>query len=99
MIIKLLNIVQTGCGDCEPITWTTPSKGTRIDPPAKTVAIVVNVIDNLGAIRIFEQEGDEYVNGVGTEEVGNLMIVPWDSKWWFRVSGFLRIGYIIVKNV
>lgn len=96
--VKILNTIQTGCGDCESIIWKTPSKGTRIDPPANTVAVVVDVVDNRGAIRIFEKEGEEYVDGVGTEETGNLVIVPWESSWWFRVSGSIRTGYVVVKD-
>lgn len=86
---------ETACGDCEPITWTTPSKGTRIDPPANTFAVIVDVVYNRGAIRIFEKNDDKYVDGVGMEEAGNLMIVPWDNLWWFRASGSLRVGYIV----
>ena len=56
-------------------------------------------MDNQGAIRVFEKEDDTYVNIVGTEEAGNMVIVPWKSTWWFRLSGSLRIGYIKVKDI
>ena len=62
------------------------------------MAVVVDVVNNQGAIRIFEKENDEYVNGVGTEEAGSLVIIPWDSNWRSRVSGSLRIGYVVVKD-
>jgi hypothetical protein len=26
------------------------------------------------------------------------VIVPWDSMWWFRASGSLRVGYIVKEN-
>ncbi|KFX97011.1 hypothetical protein V490_02996 [Pseudogymnoascus sp. VKM F-3557] len=87
---------ETTCGDCEPITWTAPLKGTRIDPPANTFAVVVDV-HNRGAMRIFEGNGNSYIDGVTVEEAGNLVIVPWDSGWWFRASGSLRVGYIVEK--
>ena len=95
---RQLNVGQIDCGDCEPITWTTPSKGTRIDAPSNAVAVVIDVVESRGAIRIFEKESDEYVDGVGTEEAGNLVIVPWDNHWRFRVSGSLRVGYAVPKN-
>lgn len=88
---------ETRCDNCD-ITWTTPSKGTRIDPPATTLAIVVDVVHSQGAIRIFEKSDDEYVDGVGTEEAGNRVIVPWKSNWWFRASGSLQVGYIVGKQ-
>lgn len=62
------------------------------------MAVVVDVANNQGMIRFFDKETDDYVNGVGIEEAGNLVIVPWDSKWWAWVSGSLRIGYIVVKD-
>jgi len=85
---------QVVCGDCKPISWSTPAKGTKIEPPAQTDAIVVDLVDSQGAIRIYEKANDEYVDGAGTEEAGNFVIIPWESKWWFRVSGSLRVGYI-----
>jgi hypothetical protein len=58
------------------------------------VAVVVDVTNNKGAIRIFEKGGDNRVGAVTMEEAGNMVIVPWDSNWWFRASGALRVGYI-----
>jgi len=45
-------------------------------------------------VRIFQNDSDERVGAVGVEEAENLVIVPWDSNWWFRVSGSLRVGYV-----
>ncbi|QSS66929.1 hypothetical protein I7I51_03141 [Histoplasma capsulatum] len=72
---------------------------TRIDPPQNSVAVVVDVVESQGAIRIFERKDDSYVNGVGTEEAGHMVIVPWNSGWWFRVSGSIRVGYAVANNV
>jgi len=88
---------ETKCGDCD-ITWTTPPKQTEIKPPENTVAVVVDVVDNRGAIRIFEKGGDKFVDGVGTEEKGNIVIVPWNSNWWFRASGSLQVGYVVKRS-
>ncbi|EER43769.1 predicted protein [Histoplasma capsulatum H143] len=74
-------------------------KATRIDPPQNSVAVVVDVVESQGAIRIFERKDDSYVNGVGTEEAGHMVIVPWNSGWWFRVSGSIRVGYAVANNV
>ncbi|KAG4420649.1 hypothetical protein IFR04_006239 [Cadophora malorum] len=84
---------ETNCGDCE-LSWTTPPKRTQIKPPGNTVAIVIDVSARGGAVRIFQNDSDERVGAVGVEEAENLVIVPWDSNWWFRVSGSLRVGYV-----
>lgn len=76
------------------MSWANPPKGTRIFPPENTAAVVVDLTDSQGALRIFETEGDRFVDMVGMEEKGNQILVPWDTSWWLRVSGQLRIGYI-----
>lgn len=86
-------------GDYKPISWLTPSKGVKISPPAETVAVVVDFGNNRGAIRIFELEGDEYVNIVGVEEAGKQVMIPWRKNWWFRASGSLQVGYIIGREM
>ena len=62
------------------------------------MAVVVDVIHNVGAIRIFEKDSDERVAAIGTKDAGNLVIVPWDSNWWLRASGSLKVAYIIENN-
>jgi hypothetical protein len=62
------------------------------------VAVVVDVVNNRGAIRIFEKDDSSRVDAVGIEEAGYLVIVPWNSNWWFRASGSLDVGYIIEKR-
>jgi hypothetical protein len=57
------------------------------------VAVIVDLISARGAIRIFDQQ-DTYVDGVGTADAGNLVIVPWDIDWWFYVSGYLTVGFV-----
>ncbi|KGM91614.1 uncharacterized protein PADG_12298 [Paracoccidioides brasiliensis Pb18] len=41
---------EAECNTCDSITWTEPMKGTRIDPPPNTVAVVVDLIHTRGAI-------------------------------------------------
>ena len=93
--------IKTGHDDYEEhISWTTPSKGVQIFPPSNTLAIVVvvDLVDNRGAIRIYEKSDDKQVDMVGIEEAGNLVILPWDTKWWFRASGSPQVGYIAGKE-
>jgi hypothetical protein len=66
----------------------TPSKGVRTSPPADTVALAVNV----GAIRIFETSSKKYVDGVGTEEAGKLIMIPWNNAWYYSAAGSLPLG-------
>jgi hypothetical protein len=63
------------------------------------VAVVVDLVKNVGAIRIFEKGGLKRVGHVGTEEAGNMVIVPWNSKLWFRALGSVKVGYIVEKEL
>jgi hypothetical protein len=58
------------------------------------VAIIVDVRFDKGAIRIFEQGGSDRVGAVTMDEAGYMVIVPWESNWWFRASGSLQVGYV-----
>ena len=81
------NAIQAKCGECKT-EWVIPPKGVRTSPPSNTVAVVVDVRENnIGAIRIFETSSKKYVGGVGTEERGNLVIVSWNSAWYYSTAG------------
>jgi hypothetical protein len=87
------------CGDCDPtITWVTPEKGRKSTPPEATVVMVVDVRSSRGAIRIFESTSGEYIDGIGTEQEGNLVIVPWNSGWYYTAAGSLPVGYVVRKT-
>lgn len=62
------------------------------------MAVVVDVVDKRGAVRVFEKDGDKRVVAVGTQDAGNMVIVPWDSKWWLRASGSVDVGYVVKKT-
>ena len=62
------------------------------------MAVVVDVVHNRGAVRIFEKDSDKRVVAVGTQDAGNMVIVLWDSKWWLRASGSVDVGYVIKKT-
>jgi len=90
---------KTNCGDCNPtIAWITPDNTFRT-PPEDTVVLIVDVRSSRGAVRIFQKSGDdasvdEYVGGIGTELAGKMVIVPWDSSWYFSAAGSLPVGYV-----
>lgn len=91
---------KTNCGNCDhTITWTTPEKGKITTPPENTVVIIVDVRSNRGAIRIFQKSGGEYLDGIGTEQAGNLVIVPWSNTWYISAAGSLRVGYVASRAV
>lgn len=94
--------MKTKCGNCNPtITWTIPDNKPTT-PPGDTVVIIVDVRSSRGAVRIFKKSGDdttsgEYLDGIGTELAGKLVIVPWDSDWYFSAAGSLPVGYVMRK--
>ena len=91
---------QTNCGDCDPtIAWITPERGKSMTPPENTVVLIVDVRSNRGAIRIFQKSDGEYLDGIGTDKYGNLMIVPWSSTWYISAAGSVRVGYVASKAV
>ncbi|KFY68445.1 hypothetical protein V496_01067 [Pseudogymnoascus sp. VKM F-4515 (FW-2607)] len=90
---------KTNC-DCDPtITWTNPEKGTSTTPPENTAAIIVDVRTSKGVIRIFQKSDSEYLGAIGTEQAGNLVIVPWRSGWYISAAGSLPVGYVAKREV
>ena len=69
-----------------------------MDPPENTVVVVVDVRSNQGAMQIVDKQKDEYVDMVGTEEAGNLVMVPWNSDWRYYCIGTTRLAYIGQKS-
>jgi len=69
-----------------------------MNPPENTVVVVVDVRGNQGAIRIVDKSDNKYVDGVGTEEAGKLVMLPWNSSWWFYTIGSIRVGYVAKKS-
>jgi hypothetical protein len=43
------------------------------------MAIIVDIRNNIGAIRIIKVQSNEYLNGVGLEDNGYLMFIPWQD--------------------
>ena len=69
-----------------------------MNPPENTVVVVVDVRNNQGAIQIADKQTNEYVDGVGTEAAGNLVMIPWDENWWYYSMGSTRLAYIETKT-
>ena len=95
---EILILMQIVGSDCQTIEWTSLLKAKWIEFSLKTVAVVVNFVNDWGAICMYEKEGDKYVNIVETEEAGNMVIISWENTWWYRVSGSLWVEYIITKD-
>jgi len=68
-----------------------------VKPPKSTVAIIVDICNNRAAIRIFEMQSNDYIDGVGTEEAGKLVIVLWQSNWFYWYTKSLYVGHILKK--
>ena len=66
-------------------------------PPPKSVAVVVDLIESHGAIHITNDNG-VYIDMVGTEFAGHLVLVPWDNSWFLRGSGSIEVGYVLGKD-
>ena len=91
---RSLTTFETAC-DCDTPNWTMPPKNIPTTPPEGTVAIVVDVGTRRGAIYVHETGSDEYVVGVGIEEAGNVVMVPWDSSWFYYSIGSTRLAYMV----
>lgn len=76
----------------------TPSHNTRMNPPENTVVVIVDVRSNQGAIQIADKQSNEYVDGVGTEAAGSLVMIPWKKDWWYYCMGSTRLAYIGKKT-
>ena len=97
-VSRLLTTSQTGRGDCDSPVWISPSKNVRMEPPENTVVVVVDIRSNQGAIYIVNKQTDGYVDHVGTDVAGNLIMVPWNKDWWYYCLGSTRLAYIGNKS-
>lgn len=69
-----------------------------MNPPEKIVAVIFDVGDRQGAIEIMDKQTNEYVDGVGTEAAGNLVMIPWNKSWWYFSRVSTRLAYIETKT-
>jgi len=87
------------CDTCGIPQWIAPTNRTIITPPNDTMAIIVDVRvkggEGGGAFFIHEKQNNEYVDMVGMDHRGELVMVIWDGEWCYYTVGSLpRIGYI-----
>ncbi|EJT68892.1 hypothetical protein GGTG_13556 [Gaeumannomyces tritici R3-111a-1] len=80
------------------ITWVELPTQKEHFPPQATIALVVDVPENKGAIKVYERKNDEYVGMVGSAYANSMVIIEWNEGWWFRVVGSIRVGYITNKD-
>jgi hypothetical protein len=66
----------------------------RTSPPVNIIALIINISDNVRAIQIFETSSKKYVDSVGTEKAGKLIIIPWNSAWYYSAAESLPLSYI-----
>jgi len=81
--------------DCAEPTWTTHQDGDDVTPPDGTVAIVVDLRNAWGSIRIYQKQSDDYVDMVGMDEKPNLVIVPWQGDWTYLCTGSPQVGCVM----
>lgn len=86
------------CDQCSIIPGPTTEVPYKTLPPPNTIAVLVNISSDGGAIKIGENSdndlGVDAVGMVGTNDADGLIIVPWDVRWWFYSIGSIEIKYV-----
>lgn len=86
--MQLLNTSQTNCGDCELLSWKVIKEHFKEEPPEDTIAMVFDVQGGQGAVSIIDKEKNKPVDDLGpTKDGKNILIVPWQSTWWYYTIG------------
>ncbi|EDN08100.1 predicted protein [Histoplasma mississippiense (nom. inval.)] len=83
---------MTVCDDSSDPDWQPLANNVRIKPSENTSFVVVDIRNKQGASFVNESENNEYVGGVGTDEQGNVVMIPWNHGWYYYTIGSLRIG-------
>ena len=86
---------QIPCSFSLKLRWETHQDRDEVTPPESTLVIAVDVRSNKAAIRIYEKQSDDPIDGVGTEGAGKVVIVPWSSSWVYYCTGSPRVGHIL----
>ncbi|KAK1470174.1 hypothetical protein CCUS01_06559 [Colletotrichum cuscutae] len=92
---KLKQLCETEIGkDCSIPEWHDLPDLYSTEPPKHTVAVLFDMRNTDGVIYIHESN-DDYVDAVGSESKGNIIIIPWTTGLTFRCYGLCRIGYLM----
>lgn len=82
--------------DCKFPVWTsTSTPKIKSSFPENTIAVVIDIGQKNGAFRIFDNTTGKYLEGVGVEEKGRMVMIPWDSSWNYDTIGTLRFAYLL----
>lgn len=69
------------------------------EAPENTVAIVVDLEkDRPAALRVYPKGQGNTVGMIGSNYHGHMVIVPWNLKWEYRVTGSLRLCYAVAEQ-
>ena len=61
--------------------------------------MIVDVRGGQGAINIVKTQDNEYVDKVGPMKgADDLVIVPWQSDWWYYAIGSVRVAHVEKKS-
>ncbi|KAK2734206.1 hypothetical protein CKAH01_18985 [Colletotrichum kahawae] len=91
--LKQLCETQTGKG-CSIPEWHNLPDLYSTEPSEQTVALLVDMRNTDGVIYIHESN-DDYVDAVGSESEGHIVMIPWTAGLTFRCYGPCRIGYLM----
>ncbi|EEH36215.2 hypothetical protein PAAG_00538 [Paracoccidioides lutzii Pb01] len=92
---QTLTDMQAVCLDIDDPDWQPLENNVKLKPSENTVFVVVDARNKKGAIFVHESESNEYVGGFGIDELGNVVIIPWDHGWFYYTTGCLRVGYMV----
>ena len=81
------------------LDWTTPARNSRVEPPKDTVAIVVDVRSNKGAIEIGDKDSNKHIEHIGTEELGHTVVLLWKPSWFYGSRGTTRVAHVRLKRL
>jgi len=86
------------CAECAIEAGPTEEIIYKTSPPPNTLGIIVD-ITSAGAMKVGESSnnalGVASVGMVGKEDAANLVLVPWDVRWWFYTIGAVGIRYVV----
>lgn len=95
----VLTSVQLNCIGCTLVPGPTTEVVYQTSPPTDTIAVIVDISPAGGAMKIGEKSDNDLgvtaVGKVGTEDVDALVIVPWNTDWWFYSIGSVGMQYVV----